>query len=381
MAAKKKTTKKQKSSKSSKRTKKESLPKRVTREEIEKILNKLREGKKLTQEDIETIKRFREQRAKESPLAEFLEPEDVKAVEEYVSAVLAKFKKFVRAIAVWGSQKTGKGKRKTSDIDIAVIVDDTDVKTMTPAEVKDKLFQRLVELSLPISKKLHPQPYLLTEFWTYVREGNPVIYNLLRDGVVLWDVGFFKPFQILLRRGYITPSKERVDKNIISAVRLLENVKYEFLHTLTREIALSVVSAAQALLMELGYRPPTFNETGDFVEEFLVKKHKLVEKEYADIARKIVKIYKDIEHREKTTISGEEVDKMYKDAEKFVERIKKELLKIRKAKGETYLYEYFEKMKKLKKKETKKRDTAEPEERKKKEDEGKKIVEEEVGMR
>jgi len=318
--------------------------------------------------------------ASQSPLIEFLGEKDAADVEKYSGAILEKFRKYIKAIVVFGSMKSGEGKKKSSDIDIAVIVDDTDVRIMTRAEVKDKLFQRLIELSYPVSKKLHTQPYLLTEFWEYVREGNPVIVNCLSTGVIIYDTGFFKPIQMLLKMGMVSPSKERVDRNIILADKLLDNVRHEMLTSLTREIALSVVNSAQALLMELGYRPSTLPETGNFVENFLVKKHKLMEKEYANIARDVIGFYKQIEHREIHNVSGKKLDEMYKDADKFVKRMKKELLEIRKAKGETYLYEYFEKKKKLKKEEKKKRDTGDVEE-KVEEKKSKKIIEEEVGMR
>ena len=368
------------SKKDDKKVSKKDDKNKIKKEDIEKIKKKLESGGKLTPEDIEKIKTFKEQTAGESPLVRHIGKEDAEAVEVYAATILKKFTKFVKAVVVFGSIKTGAGKKKTSDIDIAIIVDDTDVKTMTRAEVKDKLFQRLIEQAYPISKKLHPQPYLLTEFWEYIREGNPVIINVLNSGVVVYDTGFFKPIQMLYKMGMISPSKERIDRNIIVSTKLLDSVKFELLTNVTREIALSVVNSAQALLMELGYRPSSLPETGPFVEEYLVKEHKLVEKEYADIAKRVVQFYKDVEHREIKHITGKKIDELYKDAEKFVNRMKKELLEIRKAKGETYLYEYFEKQKKAKKKRERERDTGDIKE-KKKEKKGKKIIEEEVGMR
>lgn len=364
-----------------KKTKKK-VEKKVTDKQIEKIKDKLKKGEKLTKADIEIVKKYKEQKQKESPLTKFLPKADVKAVEEYAASVLKKFTKYIKAVAVWGSLKTGKGKRKTSDIDIAIIVDDTDVTRLTRVELKDKLFQRLIEQAYPLSKKIHPQPYLLTEFWEYVREGNPVIYNLLKDGIILYDTGFFLPIQQLQRMGNITPSKECVDKRIIVAPKLLKSSKDQLTHSLTHALAQAVINSAQAVLMELGYRPPAQNEIGEFVENFLVKKHKIVPAEYGDIAKKVIKTYKDVEHKEIKNVSGKLYDDLYDDSEKFVNRMKKELLEIRKAKGETYLYEYFEKQKKKEKEEkkTKKRDdTGKVEERKIQKSE--EIIKKEVGQR
>lgn len=305
-----------------------------------------KQERKITPEELEKIKAEIEAKRigfLKELLGKYLSDEDIKAVDAYIKAVLNKFERYIKAIVFWGSAKTGVAKRKTSDIDIAIIVDDTDVRRMTRAEVKEKLFQRLVELADPISKKIHPQPYLLTEWWQYVRDGTPVIYNILKDGIVLYDTGFFLPIQMLMKMGHIRPSKEAIDKHISIADDLLKLAKHTILHKITYDYEQAVVSSAQAVLMELGYRPPAPNEIADFVEKFLVEKHGLVDKEYAEIARKVVKTYKDIEHKEKKDISGEELEELERDTKKFVEKMKEILKKIREEKGEDFMYEIYSK--------------------------------------
>ncbi len=282
-------------------------------------------------------------------LEQYLEKKDAKAVEQYVTAVVGKFGKYIKSVVLWGSTKTKvtvAKKKKTHDIDIAIIVDDTDVRRMTRAELKDKLFQRLLEMGYPISKKIHPQPYLLTEFWQYVLEGNPVLYNVLRDGIILYDTGFFLPVQMLMKMGNIKPSKEAIDKHIFVATELLKLAQNTMLTKLSYDLEQAVVSSAQAVLMELGYRPPTPSEVPKFVMEKLVKETKLVPEKYAKIAETIVKNYKDIEHKDKKEYTGKEWDKHLEMTKDFVKKMTDILKKIRKEKGETFLYEAVEKNKK-----------------------------------
>ncbi|HDQ60082.1 MAG TPA: hypothetical protein ENN30_02710 [Candidatus Woesearchaeota archaeon] len=286
-------------------------------------------------------------------LVEMVGEKNAEDVEKYTASVVQKFGRYIKSIAVWGSSKTKKTiskKTKVHDIDIAIIVDDTDVRRMTRAQLKDKLFQRLLEMGHPISPLIHPQPYLLTEFWQYVMDGNPVLYNVLRDGILIFDTGFFLPMQMLMKMGNIKPSKECIDKHIFVAEELLKLVGNTMLTKLTYDMEQSVVSSAQSVLMELGYRPPAPNEIPGFVEDVLVKEMKLVSEEYIGLARFVIKLYKDIEHKDKKDISGKELEEMKSSAEKFVKKMREILQKLRKEKGESFLYESVEKKLEMEKK-------------------------------
>ena len=321
----------------------------------EQIIDKLMKEKKLSRKEAEKFaeKLIAQRPQGEAPtiriLEKFLNKKDAKAVDQYVTAVVGKFGKYIKSVVLWGSTKTKvtvAKKKKTHDIDIAIIVDDTDVRRMTRAELKDKLFQRLLEMGYPISKKIHPQPYLLTEFWQYILEGNPVLYNVLRDGVILYDTGFFMPVQMLMKMGNIKPSKEAIDKHIFVASELLKLAGNTMLTKMSYDLEQAIVSSAQAVLMELGYRPPTPSETPKFVMEKLVKENKLVPEKYAKIAETVVRNYKDIEHKDKKTYTGKEWDKHFEMTKDFVKKMSELLKKIRKEKGETFLYEAVEKKRK-----------------------------------
>ena len=324
-----------------------------TLENVKKeIIERLVKEKGLSKKEAEKVAtNFIAQKTKGAPsllktLENYLDKNDAKAIEKYVTSVVGKFGRYIKSVVLWGSKKTKvtvSKKTKTHDIDIAIIVDDTDVRKMTRAELKNKLFKRLLEMGYPISKKIHPQPYLLTEFWQYTLEGNPVLYNVLRDGIILYDTGFFLPVQMLMKMGNIKPSREAIDKHIFVANELLKLSKNTMLSKMSYDLEQAIVSSAQAVLMELGYRPPTPNETANFVMDKLVKENKLVPEKYAKIAETIIKNYKDIEHKDKKEYSGAEWDNHLKITEDFVKKMTDVLKKIRKEKGETFLYEAIEK--------------------------------------
>src|SRR3989338_776231 len=62
----------------------------------------------------------------------------IKISEMHKSMVLKKFERYIVSYVLAGSLVQGKA-TKTSDIDVWVVIDDTDVKRMTRAELKDKL--------------------------------------------------------------------------------------------------------------------------------------------------------------------------------------------------------------------------------------------------
>ena len=74
--------------------------------------------------------------------------------------------------------------------------------------------------------------------------------------------------------------------------------------------------------MHVGEVPPSPQHAGDLLEKKLVKEHKL-EQKYANTMDKFYKLMKGITHREIKEIKGPEYEKLYKEAEEFVNRMQK----------------------------------------------------------
>jgi predicted nucleotidyltransferase len=89
--------------------------------------------------------------------------------------VLERFEKYIVTYVLAGSVVQGKATPE-SDIDVFVVIDDTDVKQMSRAELKDKLRAIITGMSsdaaqaVGVKNKLNIQVYILTDFWENVNK-------------------------------------------------------------------------------------------------------------------------------------------------------------------------------------------------------------------
>ncbi|MFA6888184.1 MAG: nucleotidyltransferase domain-containing protein, partial [Candidatus Woesearchaeota archaeon] len=156
----------------------------------------------------------------------------IKIAEIHKSMVLKKFEKYIVSYVLSGSLIRGQA-TATSDIDVFIVIDDTDVKKMTRAELKDKLRAIIIGMGIEagdmtgIKNKLNIQVYIITDFWDSLKEANPVIFTLLRDGVPFYDRGIFMPWKQLLKMGKIKPSQEAIDLFMSSGDQMLKRVKFK----------------------------------------------------------------------------------------------------------------------------------------------------------
>ncbi len=262
--------------------------------------------------------------------APLFDPQDIlaaiKIAEVHKSMTLKKLEKYIVSYVGAGSLFRGE---KSHDIDVYLIVDDTDVKKMTRAELKDKLGAIIRGMGAQASemtgvqKLFHIQTYILTDFWDAVKDANPVIYTFLRDGVPLYDRGVFMPWKLLLKMGKIRPSPEAIEMQMDLGERLVQRTKGSLLNILGGDLYYAILNPAQAALMLYGIAPPTPKETVKLMEEVFVKKERLLEQKYVDILERIRQYYKDIEHGTVKEVSGKDIDDILTKAEDYLKRIKK----------------------------------------------------------
>ena len=244
------------------------------------------------------------------------------------SLVLRKFEKYVTSYVIGGSLVRGDAK-KTSDVDVFIVIDDTDVKRMPRLELKEKLraiiYSYIMEANelAGVKNILNVQVYILTEFWEAVKDAHPVMFTFIRDGVPLYDRGTFMPWKLLLKMGKIKPSPEAIDMFMSMGDKLGESVKRRLLDIVMGDIYWGVITPSQALLMLYGLPPPNIKETVTEMKRIFYEKEKMLEKKYIDILDEIViKYYKGYEHEEIKEVKGAEVDKLLKDAEDYMKRLK-----------------------------------------------------------
>lgn len=255
----------------------------------------------------------------------------LKISEVHKSMTIKKFEKYVVSYVAAGSVFRGE---PSHDIDVYVIIDDTDVKRMSRGELKDKLRGLILEQGYyaeqitGIKKQFHVQVYILTDFWEWVKDAHPVVFTFLRDGVPLYDRGVYNPWRLLLKMGRIKPSPESINMFMDTGHRLLDAAKKKMLMIAGQDIYYAVLNPAQAALMLYGLNPPTPKETSRLLEEIFVKKEKILEQKYVDTLERIRIFFKKIEHGKVKEVTGSEVDKLIKDSEDFLKRISKLFIQI-----------------------------------------------------
>ncbi len=271
----------------------------------------------------------------------------VKIAEIHKSMILKKFEKYIVSYVLAGSLVQGRA-TKTSDIDVWVVIDDTDVKKMTRAELKDKLRAIIIGMGIEagemtgIKNKLNIQVYILTDFWDSLREANPVIFTLLRDGVPFYDRGIFMPWKQLLRMGKIKPSAEAIDMFMSTGEQMIKRVQYKINEIGMEDIYYAILTPSQAALMMFGIPPPTPKETPQMMKEIFVDKEKLLEEKYIKILEDNIRVRKEIEHGTKKELSGKELDELMKNANDYLVRIKELFAQIEKIRSEEEILHVYD---------------------------------------
>ncbi|MEK6953237.1 MAG: hypothetical protein AABX29_09575 [Nanoarchaeota archaeon] len=279
----------------------------------------------------------------------FYDPSDMLAAlkisELHKSMTIKKFEKYIVSYVAAGSLFRGE---KSNDIDVYIVVDDTDVKKMSRFELKDKLRAIIISMGLQakqitgVQKDFHIQVYILTDFWESVKDASPVIFTFLRDGIPLYDRGVFMPWKLLLKMGRIRPSPEAIDLHMDVGEKSIEMARGRLINVVGQDLYYGILNPAQAALMLYGVAPPNPRETIKLLDEIFVKKEKLLEKKYVDILNKIFLFYKDIEHGKIKDISGAEVDKLLRDADAYMKRIKKLFSQIEKKTESAIIEELYD---------------------------------------
>ena len=242
--------------------------------------------------------------------------EDFDIAYEFSKKLYEEMKDFVKATVLFGSSA-----RKTTsqgDIDVLVIIDDLTVR-LTP-ELTEAYTLITEKIVAETSNLLHITTLKLTAFWEYVRAGDPVIINMLRDGIALLDTGFFEPIQFLLKQGRIRPTHESVWSYFAKAPSTLYNSKWHLLQA-TVDLYWAVIDAAHSALMKLGEIPPSPEHVADMMQMHMVNKG-LIDKKYAETMKKFYLLSKKINHREIKEISGRDYDAYYKEAQDFVYKVR-----------------------------------------------------------
>lgn len=248
--------------------------------------------------------------------------DDFKIAYEFTKKVKQEFKDFVRAVVLFGSASKEK-QQKNSDVDILIIIDDVQIQ-LSPELVESYriITERIIG---EVSTRLHVTSLKYTTFWEYIRLGDPVGINILREGVALIDTGFFSPMQVLLKQGRIKPTAESIWNYFSRAPSTLLNAKWHVMQG-ALDLYWAVTDSAHAVLMKYGEMPPAPEIMAHVMEETLVKKG-ILKKGHAETVKEFYTLSKLILHREMKELSGKDFDEYYRRAYEFLNDIKELLEK------------------------------------------------------
>jgi len=256
-----------------------------------------------------------EEKKKELPVTK---EERLAEVKEFTKQAMEKYGKYIKCIVMMGSVARDEFKPK-SDIDIFIVIDDTAFE-MTP-EQHDKIDDDLEKIAEKISDTISVQPsYTLTEFWDYARVCHPIVYNFIKEGVSIYDTGFFEPIKRLLEMGRIPATREAIESYMEGAPKKLMRAKTVKLLMLAEDCYYAMLNSAQAVLMFMGLEPPVPNKAYGDVKKFLVDA-KILEPEYAEWLKDIIEVRKKIERKELMDVEGKFVDEWIDKSEKFVDKM------------------------------------------------------------
>lgn len=240
-------------------------------------------------------------------------------VVEFTRLIRKNHGEVVKSVLIFGSAATGQAK-KTSDIDVWVVFDDTATKSTEDAlKVKSQ-----IQLTGSEIKDIHVQINGLTEFWQWMKTGSPELFNYLRIGLVIFDSGFIKPVQRMLNMGLFPPSEETIKLKVKSSKTIVDRVQANIKLSVF-DLRYATTDICQSVVMHFYKETPDQKRMPEFLKK-LVDEGKL-EAEYIDKFNELNKLWKDIDHKVIEKPTTEHLEKAMGLASEISERMKKLLPK------------------------------------------------------
>ncbi|MBR9679862.1 MAG: hypothetical protein GOU99_02325 [Candidatus Altiarchaeota archaeon] len=243
----------------------------------------------------------------------------IKAAERFSVIARQKLGGMIKGIAVIGSLARD-DYRPTSDIDMLVIIDDT--QRDVPGELKEKIIAMLNDMAKKVDKKLTVQVHTLTEIWDFLKEGDTIIYNFFRHMKPIYDAGIIKPLKRLLESGEVRPTKEAMMKAVEGSDVYMKKIE-QYLEWIVERMYRVVTWMGNAYIMSVGKEPASPPEIPIILKRFADEG--AIPAEIPTICAEVIKAHKDAEHGEKKP-NAELVVKLEKKVEFYHKILKKEII-------------------------------------------------------
>ncbi len=253
----------------------------------------------------------------------FMNKEEVmKRVVKFTNEARKQYGDVIKSVLLFGSIVRGDA-IKTSDADVWVVLDDTSTKG---SEDIEKVQHNILLIAHNL-KDVHVQTTPLTEFWHWIKIGSPELVNFLRYGLPIYDSGFIKPVQRMLKMGLLPPSEETISIRAHAAEARYRKVKID-MKSMIFELRYCASDIIQASVMHHYKEQPDFKDIPKFLEKFVSEKK--LEKEWVKKFKDMNKMWKDIDHKIIKDVNSVYLEKSLKLSreiiDRFIKLIPKEVL-------------------------------------------------------
>ncbi len=243
--------------------------------------------------------------------------DDLKLLYSFAEKATKDFGGFIHAIILFGSIAKGK---KGVDMDVLALVDDISMPVTQDLVGAYRLGMGQVLVDIGASERIHLTTIGLADFWDGVRQSDPVIVNIIRDGKAITDTGFFRPLKRLLELGRIRPSREAIEAHINKAKYLTSSVD-AFMRMSLDNLYWATFDAAHAVLMASGETPPSPKE----IPKYFAKLRGITKSDVTFVK----KMYSVMKTLSKTkTFDPLKVKKLRVETERFVKKMEKKVDKL-----------------------------------------------------
>jgi len=182
--------------------------------------------------------------------------------------------KFIISIILFGSLAKGM-ETKESDIDLMIISN----KVSETKKIVNDLFENLFGFYKYL---IEEHIYTKENFDSFYRKGNDMIINLIKDGIILYDNGFYQQYLKALP----SPTKEHIEETLnFAKIKFKEAEKILSINHESVIIPLKSVvrDCCRAILLMKGIIPGSKHELPDQIKK--------INPEYSQLLKNINKIY------------------------------------------------------------------------------------------
>ncbi|MBW2967386.1 hypothetical protein KY362_02770 [Candidatus Woesearchaeota archaeon] len=210
-----------------------------------------------------------------------------------------------------------------SDIDVLIVIDDL-VHVITPEVVTA---YRIVteKTAAKVSRRLHITTMPLTRFWDYTLKGDPILINMLKHGVIMYDTGCFGMAQNLLTSKKVEPGREVVHIYLGRAPQAISNANWNIKQAIL-DLYWAVFDAAHSALLSRGVVPDAPEQLVPLVKDHLVSQG-ILHKRYLSILSEFMNTGRMVMGGEMTRVSGDHYDRYHAEAKEFLKAVKEILAK------------------------------------------------------